>query len=134
MKQIIPKEEKLRMVRMLKKGLSVPEVCEQEGVSRSALYRWKQLYENHSRWSTKKIINLQQVYQMERRLAILEEEIQIFRKSGCGTKSSIDEKIAAIEALNRDTYTDDEVRAYAASGNVDTFPKSIPLVKRIIFH
>ena len=99
MKQIIPKEEKLRMVRMLKKGLSVPEVCEQEGVSRSALYRWKQLYENHSRWSTKKIINLQQVYQMERRLAILEEEIQIFRKSGCGTKSSIDEKIAAIEAL-----------------------------------
>ena len=41
---------------------------------------------------------------------------------------------AAIEALNRDIYTDDEVRAYAASGNVDTFPKSIPLVKRIIFH
>jgi hypothetical protein len=39
-----------------------------------------------------------------------------------------------IKNLNQDIYTDDEVRIYAASGNVDAFPRSIPLLKRIIFH
>ena len=36
---------------------------------------------------------------MERKIATLEAEVQIFRKSGCGTKSSNDEKSAAIETL-----------------------------------
>ena len=47
-------------------------------------------------------INLQKVYRMGRRLVTLEEELKIFRKSCCGTKSSIDEKIATIEALKYD--------------------------------
>ena len=41
---------------------------------------------------------------------------------------------AIIEALNRDIYTDDEVRAYAALGDTGTFPESIPLLQRIIFY
>ena len=104
MKRIISEDEKLRMVCMVNDGVPILNVCKREGVSRSALYRWMQLYKGRSRWSSKRTINLQQVYQMERRLAILEEEVQIFKKSGCGTKSSNDEKIAAIEAL-RGEYT-----------------------------
>ena len=104
MKRIISEDEKLRMVHMVNDGLPILNVCKQESVSRSALYRWMQLYKGRSRWNSKRTINLQQVYQMERRLSILEEEVQIFRKSGCGTKSSNDEKIAAIEAL-RGEYT-----------------------------
>ena len=87
------------MVRMVKSGTPIKEVCKREGVSRSALYDWIKLYQVRSRWGSTKTISLRQVYQMERRLATLEEEVQIFRKSGCGTKSSNDEKIAAIEAL-----------------------------------
>lgn len=104
MKRIISEDEKLRMVRMVNDGVPILNVCKREGVSRSALYRWMQLYKGRSRWNSKRTINLQQVYQMERRLAILEEEVQIFRRSGCGTRSSNDEKIAAIEAL-RGEYT-----------------------------
>ena len=99
MKRIIPEEEKMRIVRIVKNGTPVNVVCRQEGVSRSALYEWIKLYKSRTRWGSKKTINLKQVYQMERRLATLEEEVQIFRKSGCGTKSSNDEKIAAIQAL-----------------------------------
>ena len=99
MKRIIPEEEKMRIVRIVKNGTPVNVVCRQEGVSRSALYEWIKLYKSRTRWSSKRTINLRQVYQMERRLATLEEENQIFKKSGCGTKSSNDEKIAAIQNL-----------------------------------
>ena len=87
------------MVRMVKNGTPIQDVCQQEGVSRSALYDWIKLYQMRTRWGAKKTISLRQVYQMERRLATLEEENQIFRQSGCGTKSSNDEKIAAIQKL-----------------------------------
>ena len=99
MKRFISEDEKKRMVRMVKSGTPIQDVCQREGVSRSALYDWIKLYQVRTRWGSTKTISLRQVCQMERRLATLEEEIQIFRKSGCGTKSSNDEKIAAIEAL-----------------------------------
>lgn len=99
MKRIISENEKTRIVRLVKNGTPLLDVCKREGVSRSALYRWMQLYEEKPRWGSKEPIDLRHVYQMERRLAILEEEIQIFQKSGRGTKSSNDEKIAAIETL-----------------------------------
>ena len=78
MKRIIPEEEKMRIVRIVKNGTPVNVVCRQEGVSRSALYEWIKLYKSRTRWGSKKTINLKQVYQMERRLATLEEEVQIF--------------------------------------------------------
>lgn len=40
-----------------------------------------------------------QIAAMKRRMAILEEENQIFRRSGCGTSASIDEKVAAVKQL-----------------------------------
>ena len=104
MKRMFSDEEKMRMVRMVQSGTPIKEVCKREGVSRSALYEWIKLYGVRTRWGFRKTINLRQVYQMERRLASLEKEVQIFRKSGCGTKSSNDEKIAAIQAL-RGEYT-----------------------------
>lgn len=85
MKRFISEDEKMRMVRMVKNGTPIQDVCQQEGVSRSALYDWIKLYGVRTRWGFRKTINLRQVYQMERRLASLEKEVQIFRKSGCGT-------------------------------------------------
>ena len=43
-----------------------------------------------------------QIAAMKRKLATLEEENQIFRRSGCGTSSTIDEKILAVEQLHGD--------------------------------
>ena len=98
MKRVISEDEKIRLVRKVNQGTPLIEVCQKEGVSRSALYRWMKLYTQRTRCNGKKTINMRQVYQMERKLAILEEEVQIFRKSGCGINSSNDEKIAAILA------------------------------------
>lgn len=105
MKRLIDEERKRQIVKKVKDRIPFPEVCKSEGVSRSALYRWIQLYTSQKRWGANEPIDLQKVYRMERRLATLEEELKIFRKSGCGTKSSIDEKIAAIEALKGEFTT-----------------------------
>ena len=40
-----------------------------------------------------------QIAAMKRKLATLEDENQIFRRSGCGTSASIDEKVAAVKQL-----------------------------------
>ena len=99
MKKCFSEEDKIRMVDEVKSGIPLLEVCEKEGVGRSTLYRWMELYAPRKRWNAQKSIDLNAVKKMERRLAVLEEENLIFKKSGCGTKSSIEEKIAAIDSL-----------------------------------
>ena len=74
-------------------------VCNEASVSRSAQYRWMSLYYPRRRWASQGEINLNEVYKLEKRLATLEEENTIFRKSGCGTKASNAEKVAAVKAL-----------------------------------
>ena len=41
-----------------------------------------------------------QIAAMKRKLATSEEENQIFRRSGCGTSATIDEKISAVEVFH----------------------------------
>jgi transposase InsO family protein len=99
MPKSISEKEKQRLVSLVKNGKSVAEVCEHASVSRSALYRWMSMFALRKRWAVQCEIDLNHVYKLERRLATLEEENAIFRKSGCGTKASNAEKVAAVKAL-----------------------------------
>ena len=47
-------------------------------------------------------ITTHKIYQMEREIQSLRTENEIFKRSGCGLISSLDEKIAAIEQLKND--------------------------------
>lgn len=99
MKKTISEEEKKHLVDLVKQGKTIAEVCEHASVSRSALYRWMEIFAPRKRWASQGEIDLNDVYKLERRVAILEQENTIFRKSGCGTKSTNEEKIAAVKAL-----------------------------------
>ena len=95
----ISEKQKKQLVDLVKNGQTVAEVCKLASVSRSALYRWMSIFAPRKRWAVQGEIDLNYVYKLERRLATLEEENAIFRKSGCGTKSSNAEKVAAVKAL-----------------------------------
>ncbi len=99
MKKLYSEEEKIKMVEEVKNGASILEVCENNGIGRSALYRWVKEFAPKQRYGMQKTINLNQVYRMEQKIAKLEYENAIFKKSGCGISSSVDEKINAIEKL-----------------------------------
>ncbi len=74
---------------------------EKYGICKSELYRLHRKTKADQRIVVKDY-TAGQIAAMKRKLAILEEENQIFRKSGCGTTSSIDDKISAVERLQGD--------------------------------
>ena len=99
MPKTISEEEKKRLVGLVKNGQAIAEVSKLASVSRSALYRWMSVFAPRKRWASQGEIDLNNVYRLERRVATLEDENAIFRESGCGTKSTTKEKIAAVKAL-----------------------------------
>ncbi len=66
------------------------------------MYKWMQLYAPKKRPAKEKTINLCKVYHMERELETLREQVMIFRRSGCGINSSNDEKIKAVDKLQKE--------------------------------
>ena len=76
-------------------------VQEKYGICKSALYRLHKKIQAEQRIVVKDY-TAGQIAAMKRKLATLEEENQIFRRSGCGTSATIDEKIFAVEELRSD--------------------------------
>ena len=70
-------------------------VQEKYGICKSALYRLHKKIQAEQRIVVKDY-TAGQIAAMKRKLATLEEENQIFRRSRCGTSASIDEKVAAV--------------------------------------
>ena len=92
-----------QIVKEYKKCHSPKRICSKYGMSKSCLYNWvKECTKVQRRIGY--CYTPTQIYAMERKLAVLQEENQIFRESGCSIKSSIDEKMAAIERL-KERYT-----------------------------
>lgn len=71
------------------------------GICKSELYRLIQKVKADQRIVVKDY-TVGQIAAIRRKLATLEEENQIFRKSGCGTASSIDDKVSAVKRLQGD--------------------------------
>ena len=71
------------------------------GICKSELYRLIQKVKADQRIVVKDY-TAGQIAAIRRKLATLEEENQIFRKSGCGTASSIDDKVSAVKRLQGD--------------------------------
>ena len=76
-------------------------IMEKCGISKSAVYHLRKKMQANQRIVVKDYTACQ-IAAMKRRMAILEEENQIFRQSGCGTSASIDEKVAAVKQLQND--------------------------------
>ena len=76
-------------------------IMEKYGISKSALYHLRKKMQADQRIVVKDY-TAGQIAAMKRKLATLEEENQIFRRSGCGTSATIDEKISAVEELHSD--------------------------------
>ena len=76
-------------------------IQEKYGICKSELYRLIQKVKADQRIVVKDY-TAGQIAAIRRKLATLEEENQIFRKSGCGTASSIDDKVSAVKRLQGD--------------------------------
>ena len=76
-------------------------IREKYGIGKSELYRLRKKIQADQRIVVKDY-TVGQIAAMKRKLATLEEENQIFRRSGCGTSATIDEKISAVEELRSD--------------------------------
>ena len=83
------------------KGVTVKELCSQFNISKSTAYNWIKLYSPIKR-PERETITAHKIYQMGREIQSLRTENEIFKRSGCGLNSPLDEKIAAIERLKGD--------------------------------
>lgn len=92
-------EIKKEIIKRYRRGVKVSQLCKDYGVPQSTLYKWLNESTTYIRRYSRMPISNHQIYQMERKIEILQAENDIFKKSGCGTKSSIKEKIEAIERL-----------------------------------
>ena len=83
------------------KGVTVKELCLHFNISKSTAYNWIKLYSPIKR-PIRETITVHKIYQLEREIQSLRTENEIFKRSGCGLNSTLDEKIAAIERLKND--------------------------------
>ena len=93
-------EQKYKIVAEYKKYQSPKDIQIKYGIAKSTLYHWLKTFDEvkelvtHTKKYSAWDINL-----IKRELRTLREENQIFRESGCSTKSSVKDKIEAIEKL-----------------------------------
>lgn len=87
-----------------KRTHAVKEISEKYGISKSTLYEWCTKLIHIKRKYSKQQYKNTDIYRMERKMRSLEQENNIFKDSGCGTESSIDEKFEAVNKL-KDKYS-----------------------------
>ncbi|MDR2902539.1 MAG: IS3 family transposase [Lactobacillales bacterium] len=92
-------EEKDKIIKKYFRNTCIRELCDTYKISKSSIYKWIKESKKHYREYRKESITPREYYKMERNLWRFKTENEIFTKSGCGTNSSIDEKIKAIDKL-----------------------------------
>ena len=91
-------EEKIRMVRLHGEGQSVKAICEENNVTKSALYNWIQLYKK--RISPKGLVTThRKTFLLEKHVAYLQRRDDIFTESECSVGSPLNEKLEAVARL-----------------------------------
>ena len=95
-------EAKIQMVQLYENGLNVKQICQEYAATKSALYNWIHLYSKHV---SKKgfVTTLRKAFLLEKRLAYLWRQNEIFLESGCAAGSPLDQKLDAIARL-KDRY------------------------------
>ncbi|OJU16636.1 MAG: hypothetical protein BGN88_01325 [Clostridiales bacterium 43-6] len=93
-------KEKQEIVRLYQTSYSAKEICVKFGISRSSLFLWAQQYSEIN----SEVKTAREVYLIEKEIARLRIENQIFKESGCSVTSSTDEKYTAVLRL-RDKYS-----------------------------
>lgn len=87
-----------------KKSHAVNTITQKYNISKSTLYEWTiKLIQTDRKYSKQQYSN-EGIYRMERKIYLLEKENNIFKESGCGTASSIDDKYESVNRL-KDKYS-----------------------------
>lgn len=98
MKQKYSEEEKLYFVSLYVKGTPVKNICQTYQLPRSTFYYWIDLYKMEKSPSGV-YSNKKKVYDLSKRLARIERENAILKKSNCTIDSPTEQKVAAAEKL-----------------------------------
>ena len=97
-----PEEEKVRLVRLYERGISVKQICREHHLARSTLYYWIYLYKKLI--SAKKAVTChRKVFLLEKHVAYLTRRNDIFTESECSAGSPLAEKLDAIARM-KDRY------------------------------
>lgn len=135
-------KEKQEFVRLYQTSNSVKEICDKFEISRSSLFLWAQQYSDIST----EVKTAREVYLIEKEVARLRIENQIFKERGCSVTSSTDEKYAAVLklrdkfsihaicdtlGLSRGTYYNRALRSPAKTQNELQDEEIKPMIKNV---
>lgn len=95
-------EDKNNFLQLYRNGQTISELCEKFSISKSTAYNWLRDCSEIKR-SNKRKVTATDFYNLERELATLRIENEIFRKCGC-FDAPLSQKLAAIDRL-RSEYT-----------------------------
>lgn len=93
--------DKHEIIQLRADGWSIPALCKRFGISKSTAYNWIRDYSPIKR-TKQRVVTAHDFYQLERELATLRTENNIFRQCGCSLESPLSEKLAAIDRLKSD--------------------------------
>ncbi len=80
-------------------GEKISDLCVELNVSKSTLYNWIRQYNSVSAKTDSSSITARTVYLLEKRIKKLESELEIWKRCGCTSDSTLHEKLTAIEQL-----------------------------------
>ena len=90
------------MIKLYENCFSIKEICRKNAVTKSALYNWIPLYKKHI--SNRGLITtLRKAFLLEKRVAYLTRQNEIFSESGCAAGSPLNQKLDAVARL-KDRY------------------------------
>jgi len=147
-KKVYPQSFKDEVVKYYQTNHTIAETIQKYGIAESTLFEWCKRYNNQHYLSTSTSPRLKNWRQKELHLSKIEQKLEVLGKCSCGVNASIDEKMAAIaalegqysihvlcEALNlpRGTYYNRKRKANSKTSYEKSDEEIKPLIKKIFY-
>ena len=98
-KKVYPQSFKDEVVKFYMTNHTIAETIKKYGIAESTLFEWRKRYNEQHYLSTITSPRLKNWRQKELHLSKIEQKLEVLSKCSCGVNASIDEKMAAIAAL-----------------------------------
>ena len=98
-KKVYPQSFKVEVVKFYSTNHTIAETIQKYGIAESTLFEWRKRYNEQHYLSTSTSPRLKHWRQKELHLSKIEQKLEVLGKCSCGVNASIDEKMAAIAAL-----------------------------------
>ena len=97
--KVYPQSFKDEVVKFYSTNHTIAETIRKFGIAESTLFEWRKRYNEQHYLSTNTSPRLKNWRQKELHLSKIEQKLEVLSKCSCGVNASIDEKMAAIAAL-----------------------------------